>query len=221
MNLANIGAKDGKLGSLSPKPLLTNIDAGQSPTKIIQEIYSHLNLFIDAVCLGATCQVLSPVFLDRRLYQKYLVKIEGGEDFDGTLYSYPFDEISHTRFRLSSFWTNSGLYDRIPPFDNTSSPLQDLCGISSWPATSATWKVLRNLSRKQYVREVALYDLMGKYKDVDLRLPIPYVNWSVWAGDRFDVVKDSDALHEDVAWLDVSDKVLEELEMVWKWYHQC
>ncbi|KAJ7776763.1 hypothetical protein DFH07DRAFT_876915 [Mycena maculata] len=104
--------------------------------------------------------------------------------------------------------------------------------------------VLRNLSRHQYVRESALIawreGAQAKVKETknvgfgeivlsriclstDPSASMSYdgdIHRGVWAGDRFDLVSSEtewlEGLGEDSGWTDVSDKVLEEVEEIWK-----
>ncbi|KAJ7645111.1 hypothetical protein DFH06DRAFT_1476976 [Mycena polygramma] len=99
------------------------------------------------------------------------------------------------------------------------------------PRPPAVVRVLRNLSRRQYVRESALTELTAKYpkiglgevvlsriclsSDVDVR-NLTYdggIHRGVWAGDRFDIVaaKWLEELGDDPSWTDVSEEVLEEM----------
>ncbi|KAJ7205179.1 hypothetical protein GGX14DRAFT_397725 [Mycena pura] len=113
------------------------------------------------------------------------------------------------------------------------------------PPPPPTLCILRNLSRRQYVRESALFDLRDKYKGTNVEMDkvalgevvlcrtcfsssastaLRYegdieVHRGVWAGDRFDIVSAEwlKELESNVAgdWTDVSSEALKEVEDIW------
>ncbi|KAJ7152109.1 hypothetical protein C8R46DRAFT_1007344 [Mycena filopes] len=103
---------------------------------------------------------------------------------------------------------------------------------------SAAKKVLRNLSRRQYVRESVLVALKEKYAGQGIMDNLGFgtvvmsriclsltdsesvaydgdIHQGVWAGDRFDVVSENEFLEGDAAWCDASDEVSEEVEAIY------
>ncbi|KAJ7152071.1 hypothetical protein C8R46DRAFT_962375 [Mycena filopes] len=260
------------------------------PVETIDEIYSHLPLLVDVLCLSASCQVMWAVGR-RNIYCRiaaeaardswagdriicvgdYLNKDDipdsiwspdereellkysdmpgteaaASEPADKTLFAYPFANASWG-FNLRHFWFESDIMARIRRPYLDVKVLGQLCRVfDSLPARSLAapsqtkLKVLRNLSRHEYVRESALLALKAKYADVDIMDNIGFgevlvtriclssvrslamrydgdLHRGVWAGDRFDVVSEDESLDSDVAWCDVSDEVLAEVEAIWR-----
>ncbi|KAJ7768921.1 hypothetical protein B0H16DRAFT_1518648 [Mycena metata] len=138
------------------------------------------------------------------------------------LYSYPFDQIGSDGFSLLQFWIHCGVAERLSCIRSENADA----------VTTPNLLILRNLSRHQYVPESALLHLQAEcgigFGEVvmsriclssDPSASIAYrgeIHRGAWAGDRFDVVEDSEALREDTAWLDVGEEVLKEVEAIWK-----
>ncbi|CAK5279050.1 unnamed protein product [Mycena citricolor] len=122
-------------------------------------------------------------------------------------------------------------------------------------ATASPSRILRNLTKHQYVRETELDKMKVKYPDFpswDKKLTIhdfltlghivfAHICWSsdpctsmgrddsidfrrgIWAGDRFDIIPDSDEewvkelQQETSRWKDVSRDTVDELERIFVW----
>ncbi|KAJ7152106.1 hypothetical protein C8R46DRAFT_1357695 [Mycena filopes] len=179
-----------------------------------------------------------------------------------TLFAYPFTCPSWG-FDLEWIWFTTGIIGRTEESPYSSSRrgchksefdpvlIGELYRIGKFP--SARWhkrlpappnpnakpKVLRNLSRQQYVRESALLALKEKYAGVGIMEALGFgevlltriclssvpaagiryqgeLHRGAWAGDRFDVVSEDELMDPDVAWCDVSKEVLKEVEEIWK-----
>ncbi|KAJ7196046.1 hypothetical protein GGX14DRAFT_673708, partial [Mycena pura] len=148
------------------------------------------------------------------------------------LFNYPQTEI-HSPYRKDAALAR--LLDRCIPYLNdldalVISQLRDFKSLKQ-PAP----RVLRNLTRQQYVRESAILELQNEYDDIGFGEVVlcriclssdPMTSMSqryagdihrgVWAGDRFDVVS-AEWLVTGAAsgWTDVSNEVLKEVEEIW------
>ncbi|KAJ7162920.1 hypothetical protein C8R46DRAFT_1352757 [Mycena filopes] len=163
------------------------------------------------------------------------------EEDGGTLYEYPFEQIS---FRGPQIWGDS--HRRLGYHTFETMVFFKLCMLDiPEPSPPPSLVVLRNLSQQQYVRESALLALKAKHADSgrELRRKLAHVGlgeilmtriclssdpsaslvWDgaihrgVWAGDRFDTVDEEEFLRGDIdgAWTDVSGEVLGDLEAIW------
>ncbi|KAJ7770020.1 hypothetical protein B0H16DRAFT_1517081 [Mycena metata] len=228
------------------------------PVEMLQEIYSHVDSFVDVVLwdvvrrsiyrrIAAAAAKYSWAsdrilcigdYLKHKDIPEHIFTAEEKSMFsDNTdrLYSYPFDQVESDGFSLFQLWAHCGVAERLPWYSRDKILLQELCSIYSantHAVTSPNLLVLRNLSRHQYVRESAVLDLQAEcgigFGEVvmsriclssDPSAAMAYegeIHLGVWAGDRFDIVEDSGALHEDIAWSDVSEEVLKEVEAIWK-----
>jgi len=154
------------------------------------------------------------------------------------LWDYPFDEVAERNLNLSQLWSNKEIYDRLGGFrlGHLSPELRvvhRLCDYAfAWRQPEPVVRVLRNLSRLQYVRESVLLDLTSRYPKVGFgevilsriclssidstNMACPRMYRGVWAGDRFDIVdaKWLEELGEDASWNDVSEEVLDEMEAI-------
>ncbi|KAJ7465052.1 hypothetical protein FB451DRAFT_1138366 [Mycena latifolia] len=176
---------------------------------------------------------------------------EDGEVFALTLYSYPCARVPEDmRFDLSSVLSKANILERLEGASWRSGgsffmmrTLHALCDTRyrAKPVARTQPGVLRNLSRCQYIRESALFDLKDRTQDgmpeinrVDLgdvvlsricfssdpSIAMSYdggIHRGVWAGDRFDIV-DGEWLQgsdDDASWTDVSDEVMKEVEAIW------
>ncbi|CAK5279119.1 unnamed protein product, partial [Mycena citricolor] len=116
--------------------------------------------------------------------------------------------------------------------------------------TASTSCILRNLTKQQYVRETELFKMKDKYwnphpgrhNNLSLgHIVFGRICWSsnssvsmgrddsielhrgVWAGDRFDIISDSDEewvkelQQETSRWKDVSRDAVDELERIYRW----
>ncbi|KAJ7205671.1 hypothetical protein C8J57DRAFT_1484994 [Mycena rebaudengoi] len=159
------------------------------------------------------------------------------DDERRSLYSLPYTQMDRLPITMRNFWTFHC------PFHTKSRDVIDGYVLESLyrrqPTTPAPTEpaFLRNLSRKKYVRELALRDLKTKYSgtrvlmaDVSLAevaiiriclssdpsIATPYegdLHRDVWAGDRFDIVEGNEWLgNEEGGWVDASKEVLKELE---------
>ncbi|KAJ7037707.1 hypothetical protein C8F04DRAFT_1180181 [Mycena alexandri] len=102
--------------------------------------------------------------------------------------------------------------------------------------------ILRNHSRRQYVRQSALRDLQDVYAGSQVRMahanlgelimiricfssnPSVSTRWSdlhrgVWAGNRFDIIDERSEWFPDETWKDVTEEVLNEFEDIWCTHH--
>jgi hypothetical protein len=162
---------------------------------------------------------------------------DGGQD---TLYEYPFYQVNGAGFSMRQFWRECGVQTRLIKnaySRNDSAALNHLCSFDYTPPPPAHPTVLRNLSRRQYVRESAMLELQAKYAEAKILQKVgfgeiimtriclssdPSVSMSydgaihrgVWGGDRFDIVARSE--WHDPTWTDASDEVLKELEEIWR-----
>ena len=98
--------------------------------------------------------------------------------------------------------------------------------------------VLRNISKRQYVRRAALLEMREtcpkwKFDQVDLgHIVVSRFCWpsiqshhggidrNVWAGDRFDItsadaLEDKDEHGQQIQWVDVTDEAIEEMLSIW------
>jgi hypothetical protein len=241
------------------------------PTETIQEIYSHLELFVDIVCLSTTCQVLWEIgranmyrriesiaasyswagdrilcigdyLKNKDIPEKILTPEEMNEftdDGQNTFYNYPFYTVSGVEFSMGRLWSKCGVETRLlkDAYPRSSfAVLSHLCSLDYTPPPLMHPTVLRNLSRRQYVRESALFELQAKYAETEILQEVGFgeivitriclssdpsvsisydgpIHRGVWAGDRFDIVASSE--WHDPTWTDASDEVLEELEKIW------
>ncbi|KAJ6450942.1 hypothetical protein C8R47DRAFT_1329801 [Mycena vitilis] len=157
-------------------------------------------------------------------------------DGDNTLYHYPF---SGTRggygFAMWEMWMAWGVDKRLKKnWDGYRclTLLGALINQSYRAPPLASPRILRNLTRKAYVRESALLDLKARYAGTEIARSIGFgsalmtricsssnpasLGWDkpihrgAWAGDRFDIVESSG--WHDETWLDASDDVLKDVE---------
>ncbi|KAJ7119854.1 hypothetical protein C8R44DRAFT_737598 [Mycena epipterygia] len=164
------------------------------------------------------------------------------DEEDNTLYGYPFDEIPRDDFALWNIFRASGVLERFDynPYSDTYRTLASLFNTEYESPASEELRVLRNLSRRQYVRESILLDLETRMQgknigDVgfgevvlsriccssDGSVSMSYdgdIHRGVWAGDRFDIVSSEwiQGLDNEADWADVSAEVLEEMEKIWR-----
>ncbi|KAJ7162925.1 hypothetical protein C8R46DRAFT_331170, partial [Mycena filopes] len=165
------------------------------------------------------------------------------EEDGGTLYQYPFEQIS---FRgVQKHDVLGDVHERLGYYDMEIMVFFSLCKLDSFKAPLPSLVVLRNLSQQQYVRESALLALKAKHaasgRELGRQLarvglgeilmtriclssdPSASLAWNgainrgVWAGDRFDTVDEEEFLRGDVndAWTDVSGEVLKDVEAIW------
>ncbi|KAJ7205976.1 hypothetical protein GGX14DRAFT_457827, partial [Mycena pura] len=158
------------------------------------------------------------------------------EDNERTLYGCPFHEmtkpLSESFLTLLSEQDDWSLYPDIRVFRQLCEDSPML--LNPLPAP----RVLRNLTRQQYVRESAIFALHDKYRGTmdemegvelsevllfwiclssDPSTSMAYggdIHRGVWAGDRFDVVS-ADWLETASGWTDASDEALKEVEAIW------
>ncbi|KAJ6514217.1 hypothetical protein C8R47DRAFT_567748 [Mycena vitilis] len=147
-----------------------------------------------------------------------------------TLYDYRFREIE-PNFDQRRLMSMCGISNRFcfrtrQDFRDAELVMEIFLGpeFEEWPALNP---VLRNLSRRQYVRESELVDLTARFPKVGLdevllsRICLSSDNSTsmlydgplqhgVWAGDRFDIVDEDwvEELGDDESWTDVSEEVL-------------
>ncbi|KAJ7119851.1 hypothetical protein C8R44DRAFT_878237 [Mycena epipterygia] len=165
---------------------------------------------------------------------------EAEDEEDNTLYGYPFDETPRDDFSRWNISQVPGLLERLGYDFYTYRTLASLCNTGYKSPTSEELRVLRNLSRRQYVRESVLRDLKARMpgkgtKDVgfgevvlsriccssDGSVSMSYdgdIHRGVWAGDRFDIVSSEwiQGVDDEAGWADVSVEVLEEMEKIWR-----
>ncbi|KAJ7110902.1 hypothetical protein C8R44DRAFT_883365 [Mycena epipterygia] len=240
------------------------------PVEMIYEIYSHLDDLVDAVCLSITCQVLWEVGrsdLHRRAEKSAATYSWAGDRIiclgaetrskdlpanllapeevkellscTRTMYFYPFgDAPPGCCFTVDRFLQQSKFYLRGAQFWE-SWMFRGLCRRE--PVALLPMDALRNLTKREYVRNTALLDLQAVYADthVDMEdlgfgqvvvvrvccsadqcVGMAYdggIHRGVWAGDRFDVVGAEwlEARETDATWTDVSEAVMSEVEAIW------
>ncbi|KAK7019291.1 hypothetical protein R3P38DRAFT_2632538 [Favolaschia claudopus] len=153
-----------------------------------------------------------------------------------TLYNYPYRQVTSSLFSLvcplARFFERCG-WDKIHI-------IHHLLHEPPLPPPPSSWPILRNLSRRIYVRYEALLDLKEAYEphknifaDVyfgevlvtriclssDPSTSTPYegpLHRGDWVGDRFDVVYISEEELDDGTWSDVSSEVLKVVEDIWR-----
>ncbi|KAF7365616.1 hypothetical protein MVEN_00435200 [Mycena venus] len=251
------------------------------PADIIGEIYSHLYLLLDVLCLSVTCQVLWEIgrpyiycliatiatssdswtgdrilcvgdYLQNKDIPENVLtpeeRVELTDDEESTLYDYPFHKVEGKEFNMNDMWFKGRGDDRydLMFYDRGLSAARHhfLAYTPPPPPLPVDPTVLRNLSRRQYVRESALLELKAKYAEVKshrgegilqnvgfgevlmTRICLSSnpsasmlydgpIHRGAWAGDRFDIVSSSECF-EDTTWSDVSEEVLKDLEEIWR-----
>ncbi|KAJ7068990.1 hypothetical protein B0H15DRAFT_138440 [Mycena belliarum] len=160
-----------------------------------------------------------------------------------TLYTFPFKIQKRDNFDVAlALW--DGLYMTANSSADHDSIMFDLYPLLG-SETRTRYKrpqpgVLRNLSKRQYVRESALFELIARRKDTmppiknvrlgnivlsricfssDSSISMSYeggIHRGVWAGDRFDIVASKWLEEVDEGWMDISDEAMEEMEAIWE-----
>ncbi|KAJ6514223.1 hypothetical protein C8R47DRAFT_1090653 [Mycena vitilis] len=171
---------------------------------------------------------------------------EAEENSERALYGYPFQEAAR-RFDQEGLSIRSGIYERFGwaskrfynmDFFNGSSRdmhvIMDLFnGHKFVLQPPKVIRILRNLSRRQYVRESELVDLTVRCPGVGLgnivlsriclssddSIAMRYdggIHRGAWAGDRLDIVAAEwlTELGEDPSWTDVTKEAVEEMENI-------
>ncbi|KAJ7279165.1 hypothetical protein C8J57DRAFT_1465345 [Mycena rebaudengoi] len=141
---------------------------------------------------------------------------------------YPKERTKELPFTMQTIWTVHCPFSERSPSSTVDEGdvLRDLCWSTPLPsAVAAATSSLRNLSRKEYVRESALRDMLAKYTGTNVLMTevglgqvaviricfssddsgtkaydAP-IHQGVWAGDRLDIV-------DGLEWLDGVDSVL-------------
>lgn len=178
-------------------------------------------------------------YLDNKDIPETLFTPAEREEFSlDSLYEYPF-QIAKQNLDLDLLWINSEISKRFGGFrladrSRDLGVIRHLCndGHDMQPPIKSGNRILRNISRFQYVRESALLELTARYPGVGFGEVIlsriclssdPSTNMAseglsqgVWAGDRFDFVATEwlQELGDDAHWTDVSEEVVEEMEEI-------
>ncbi|KAJ7670589.1 hypothetical protein DFH06DRAFT_1083347 [Mycena polygramma] len=162
---------------------------------------------------------------------------EESADSERSLYGYPFRQ-TEPSFDQHRMLSQCGIYDRFDweriQFPNELDIIIGLFRKHKFaPERPRVFRILRNLTRLQYVRELVLLELSNEYPKVgfgevvlsriclssDPSISMAYegaLHRGVWAGDRFDIVPAEwlEELGEDPSWTDVSAEVVEEMERI-------
>ncbi|KAJ7670598.1 hypothetical protein DFH06DRAFT_1178580 [Mycena polygramma] len=158
------------------------------------------------------------------------------ENSERTLYGYPFQE-AEQRFDQDALLIRCGIYKRFRSTSRRSygdmHVIMDLVdGHKFVLQPPKVIRILRNLSRRQYVRESELLDLTARYPGVGLgnvvlsqiclssddstAMRYEGLHRGAWAGDRLDIVAAEwlKELGEDPSWTDVTKEAVEEMENI-------
>ncbi|KAK7062346.1 hypothetical protein R3P38DRAFT_2834808 [Favolaschia claudopus] len=158
------------------------------------------------------------------------------DDGESSLYRYDFVEVKGDSFGYTPIFVELSARVNYQTFDMYG--IRHLLTYSPPPPPMAHPTVLRNLTRKEYVRETALLELKAKYVKVkvmqqvglgealmtriclssDPSASLSYdgpIHQGAWVGDRFDIVSSAE-WQETASWTDVSDQVLKDVEDIWR-----
>ncbi|KAJ7645102.1 hypothetical protein DFH06DRAFT_1083361 [Mycena polygramma] len=160
---------------------------------------------------------------------------QASADPDRPLYGYPFQKTEPT-FDQHRMLSQCGIYERVDWERRSPNELDIITELfhkrEFAPQRPRVFRILRNLSRLQYVRELVLLGLSNKYPKVGFgevlltriclsssdstAMAYEGLHRGVWAGDRFDIVPAEwlEALGEDPSWTDVSEEIAEEMESI-------